>query len=314
MLFHDRSRTRVDNEQQSRGGAQGVVTQEAPGEQGTLPYAPTPSPRESRVPLVPAPLSPTLLPAASEEKKLTQPARGPVIVPRSGKKSVGTMRPPKGRRMVVHLGVCVSLVVIVLSALAAVLPTSSDGKANGFGILQPIMNMVTSKKNDTALIAAQAATATAVTQDGFDAGNQTYAGVQSAPSTTTGNVPPSDAGSLSRFFYGQCTYWANMRYQQLTGHYVPWLGNAYQWAYAAPSYGWVMSSEPNPNGPSIIVIGPGTQGAGWYGHVAVVENGVANASNGVMTSNWNWNGHWAGLDWVRFYPGPGIHFLWYPGS
>jgi surface antigen len=105
-----------------------------------------------------------------------------------------------------------------------------------------------------------------------------------------------------------------MRYQQLTGHYVPWLGNAYQWAYQAPAYGWVISPTPNPNGPSIIVIGPGTQGAGWYGHVAVVETGVADASNGVLTSNWNWNGHWASQDWVRFYPGPGIHFVWYPNS
>ena len=309
MLFHDRSRTRIDNEQQRDGRSPGVAIQEAPDEQASHSL----NPHQSQGPLVPVPFSPTLLPANSEEKRLTKPLREPVIVPRSGMKSQGTMRPPKGRRMVIHLGVCVSLVVIVLSALVAVLPTSTDGKANGFGILQPIMNMVTTKKNDTALIAAQAATATAVTQDGFDAGNQTYAGVQSAPSTT-GNVPPSDAGSLNRFFYGQCTYWANMRYQQLTGHYVPWLGNAYQWAYAAPAYGWVMSNQPNPNGPSIIVIGPGTQGAGWYGHVAVVETGVANASMGVMTSNWNWNSDWARLDWVRFYPGPGIHFLWYPGQ
>jgi len=304
MLFHDRSRTRIDDEQQRNMRLPGVATQEAPGNGFN------PPPGEVQAPLVPMPFSSSMLPAPVEDKKPMLPLREPVVVPGTGLKSSGTMRPPKGRRLVIHLGVCASLVLIVLSALVAVLPTGADGKANGFGILQPIMNMVTSKKNDTALIAAQAATATAVTQDGFDAGNQTYAGVQTGPSV--GNA--SDAGSLSRFFYGQCTYWANMRYQQLTGHYVPWLGNAFQWAYAAPSYGWVISDQPNPNGPSIIVIGQGTQGAGWYGHVAVVETGVANASAGVMTSNWNWNGHWAGLDWVRFYPGPGIRFLWYPNS
>jgi hypothetical protein len=40
------------------------------------------------------------------------------------------------------------------------------------------MTSVTTKPNQTALIAAQAATATAVMQDGYDAGgNVTYAGV-----------------------------------------------------------------------------------------------------------------------------------------
>ena len=71
-----------------------------------------------------------------------------------------------------------------------------------------------------------------------------------------------------------------MRYEELTGHFVPWLGNADEWACQAAAYGWVTSTVPNPNGPSIIVLAPGVQGAGSYGHVAVVETGVTNYANG----------------------------------
>jgi surface antigen len=213
----------------------------------------------------------------------------------------------------VHVVVSVLLVCIVVGVLIAVLPVGTDAKEmNAF---LPAMHLISSKSNSTVLIAAQAATATAVTVDGYDpGGQQVYTGVQSAPSSLTSSFSASDAGDLSRFFYGQCTYWANMRYRQLTGHWVPWLGNAYQWAYAAPVYGWTISSQPNPNGPSIVVLAPYTQGAGSFGHVAVVENAISSASNGVMTSNWNWLGRWAVQDWVRFYPGPGVSFLWYSDS
>jgi surface antigen len=222
------------------------------------------------------------------------------------------MLPPKGRRsMMVNVGVAVVLVAVVLAALVAVLPTGTGQAGTGFfQIFNPSSSVVKSTKTNTALIAAQAATATAVTQDGYDAGAATYAGVPSGPTTS---VPPSDVGNLNRFFYGQCTYWANMRYHELTGHWVPWLGNAGDWAYQASAYGWQTSAYPNPNGPSIIVLAPGVQGAGSYGHVAVVETGVsaAAAANGVSTSNWNWNGNWAKESWWTFYPGSGVTFVWY---
>jgi surface antigen len=56
---------------------------------------------------------------------------------------------------------------------------------------------------------------------------------------------------------------------------------------------------------------PYAQGAGPFGHVAVVEQGMASANNGVLTSNWNWNGGWATESWVTFYAGPGVSFVWY---
>jgi surface antigen len=245
------------------------------------------------------------IPAASIDAH-TEPLRVPVFVPSSGKKSTG-IRPPQGRRFVVSIGVGVLLLAVVVGTLFAVLPTG-NGHTSGLALFAPTAKVVPSKNNTTVLIAAQAATATAVTQDGYDAGNQVFSGVQSS------TITASDSGSLNRFFYGQCTYWANMRYHELTGHWIPWLGNAYQWAYGASANNWQTSPYPNPNGPSIIVLGPGTEGAGSYGHVAVVESGVsaASAANGVSTSNWNWNGDWGIEDWHTFYPGSGVTFIWYP--
>ena len=238
----------------------------------------------------------------------TEPLRVPMFVPSSGKKST-SIRPPQGRRFVVSIGVGMLLLAVLAGTLFAVLPTGNGHTSGLQKFFAPQTNMVQSHNNTTVLIAAQAATATAVTQDGYDAGNQVYSGV----TTSSATIPPSDAGSLNRFFYGQCTYWANMRYHELMGHWVSWLGNAYQWAYGASANNWVTSSYPNPNGPSIIVLSPGTEGAGSYGHVAVVESGVsaAAAANGVSTSNWNWDGYWATEKWVTFYPGPGVTFVWY---
>ena len=246
----------------------GGLTPMMPMEQGptTGVYATQLAPEEAPASLVPSSLNVPMRPGTLPE---TQSLRIPMVIPATGKKSTKTMRPPKGRRVVVNIGVAVVLIAILFGVLAAVIPTG-PGQASVLGkIFNPSLSMVSSKQNSTALIAAQAATATAVTQDGFDAGNQTYAGVTT--SITAPVVSPSDAGSLNRFFYGQCTYWANMRYHELTGHWVPWLGNASDWAYQAPAYGWVTSPYPNPNGPSIIVLAPYTQGTGSYGHVAVSE-------------------------------------------
>ncbi|WP_160145690.1 CHAP domain-containing protein [Dictyobacter aurantiacus] len=316
MLFRDRSRN-ADTEQHqgvtppasNGGGAPSMLM-----EQGGVPVPNTPmaAPGDAQAPLVPMPLDAGAMPGIAP--RTTDPLREVVFIPSTGKKSTGTLRPPRGRRTVVHIGVAVALIVIVIGAFAAVLPTS-NGQASSTltKIFNPGSDTKTSQGNNTALIAAQAATATAVTQDGFDAGNQVYAGVQAAPTVTTNIIPAQDQGSLNRFFYGQCTYWANMRYHQLTGHWVPWLGNAYQWAYQAPAYGWKTSSVPNPYGPSIIVLAPYTEGAGAYGHVAVVETGVSNPYNGVSTSNWNWNGNWATTTYWTFYPGSGVTFIWFPG-
>jgi surface antigen len=211
------------------------------------------------------------------------------------------------RRFVVHGALSVLLVFIAAGVFMTMVPLDKHERLNDG--LPLTFHSVSVRKNETALIAAQVATATAVTIDGYDpGGGHTYAGVLTRPDAA--RVSAADYGSLNHFFYGQCTYWVNMRYHQTTGHWIPWLGNAYQWAYRAPAYGWTLSTAPNPHGSSIIVFSPYAEGAGAYGHVAVVEG--VNSDGSVLTSNWNWGGDWATLTYRTFYPGPGVRFIWYP--
>ncbi len=119
----------------------------------------------------------------------------------------------------------------------------------------------------------------------------------------------SGTSTLDHFFSGQCTYWANYRYHQLTGVWIPWFGNAYEWYQQAINYGWQTSTSPNPNGPSIIVLGPYVQDdLSAYGHVGVVEH--INGDGTVTTSNMHWPT--AGVvSYVTFrYPVSGTHFIW----
>ncbi|WP_201364799.1 CHAP domain-containing protein [Dictyobacter formicarum] len=232
-----------------------------------------------------------------------------LVIPARGlKKAPSGQTPLRGRRLVVHSALSFLLLFLALGATMALMPVdnSNDHANSNFSFTFHIASV---RKNDTVLITAQAATATAVTVDGYDpGGGHIYAGVKAAPANI--HLPVADYGRLSQFFYGQCTYWANMRYHQITGHWIPWLGNAYQWAYQAPAYGWTISDTPNPQGKSIMVFSPYAQGAGSYGHVAVVES--VNADGSVLTSNWNWNGDWATFSLRTFYPGRGISFIWYP--
>jgi surface antigen len=245
------------------------------------------------------------LPVQTDAKPLREPTR----IRGTGKKSSGTMFAPKvrGKRTLTHAAMIALAFLVILGVLALLVPPASDGRAQGGNrLIDTLMHWTQGKGGNTALIASQIATATAVTQDGFDpGGGQTYPGVISS----NGSSSASDAGNLNRFFYGQCTYWANMRYHQLTGHWVPWLGNAAQWSYQAAAYGWVVSSTPHV--PSIMVLQPYVQGAGAYGHVAIVEsiNG-----NDITTSNWNVGGAWATTTYVINHPGPGVSFVSFPGA
>lgn len=117
-------------------------------------------------------------------------------------------------------------------------------------------------------------------------------------------------GLTNGFPAGQCTYYADDRYHQLTGYYVPWIGDAWQWAGQAPRYGWVESSIPIV--PSIIVLQPSIQGAdAAYGHVGVVEK--INSNGSVVTSDLNW-GRTAqqrvAVSNVTFKTGSGVSFVY----
>ena len=130
------------------------------------------------------------------------------------------------------------------------------------------------------------------------------------------SVTCCNTNGLTGWAWGQCTYWANYRYHQLTGYWIPWSGDAWEWVQGAKLAGWNVSKTPPTDGtPSIIVLGKYTQGAYYYGHVAVVEKVVS--STQVYTSNYNWFAN-GGLGirsyWYFNYPSTddSVEFVWHP--
>ncbi len=244
----------------------------------------------------------------SVKSRSTTALRQPVVIRSTGKKSPGTMRPPQGRRWVIQLAVTVLLMLIAAATLMTVLPAGTRGEM-AFNPFQQVVNLAQSGNSNPSLLAQQAATVTAVTRDGYQPSSpvQNYAGLPTPPPGMPTAAPGS--GSGDGFTYGQCTYWADLRYHELTGIWVPWGGNAWEWANGASASGWNVSSTPHV--PSIIVLQPGVQGAGGFGHVAVVES--INSNGSVHVSNWNWyanGGGWATLSYWDFTPGPGVSFVW----
>jgi surface antigen len=113
-------------------------------------------------------------------------------------------------------------------------------------------------------------------------------------------------GSGNYFPYGQCTWWANERYHQLHGVYVPWTtnSNALQWTARAQDFHWQVSSMPSVG--AIIDLQAGVQGASDLGHVAIVEDVLADGR--VAASNMNWGGRSSVVE-INFVPGDGVTFI-----
>ncbi len=236
--------------------------------------------------------------SSSSTRSTTTAVRQPVVIRGTHTKSPRTIRPPKGRKGVISIAVISLLFLITLGTAFAVSPL---GNVTGHSTnpIQFVANLVHNNNSNLSLVAQQATATAVIRQDGYDP-------------TSSGAATLMGGGSLNRFAFGQCTYWANYRYHQLTGYWVDWLGNAYQWAAGARAAGWIVSSQPNLKGPSIIVLQPYVEGASYYGHVAVVEK--VNSNGSVYTSNYNWyaNGGWDYLSYWTFTPGPGVSFVWHP--
>lgn len=234
------------------------------------------------------------LPFPPAEAKSTA-LRQPIVIRGTGKKKPRAIHPPKGRKWIISIAALFLLLCITVGTAFAASPLNG-GTGHIPNPIQLVANLVHNSNNSPSLIAQQATATAVLQQDGYDPG----VGVSTQPG----------AGGLNRFAFGQCTYWANMRYHALTGYWVPWLGNAYQWAYGAQVSGWIVSSKPVV--PSIIVLQPGVEGASGYGHVAIVEK--INPDGSVYTSNYNWyaNGGWDRLSYWTFTPGPGVVFVWHP--
>jgi surface antigen len=233
--------------------------------------------------------------------RTTTSLRQPIVIRGTAKKKPLAIQHPKGPKWVISMAAIILLLFITLGTAMAASPLTG-GSGHLSNPIQLVASLVHSSNNSPSLIAQQATATAVLQQDGYDPNQANAVGV--GVSTIAGG------GSLNRFAFGQCTYWANMHYHALTGYWVPWLGNAYQWAYGASSSGWTVSSKPRV--PSIIVLQPGVQGAGYFGHVAVVEK--INADGSVLTSNFNWysNGGWDILSYVTFMPGSGVSFVWRP--
>ncbi len=236
--------------------------------------------------------------SSSSTRSATTALRQPVVIRGTNTKSPRTIRPPKGRKGVISIAVISLLFLITLGTAFAVSPL---GNVTGHSTnpIQFVTNLVHNNNSNLSLVGQQATATAVIRQDGYD---PTSSGVTTLPG----------GGGLNRFAFGQCTYWANYRYHQLTGYWVDWLGNADQWAAGAQAAGWIVSSKPNLKGPSIIVLQPHVEGASYFGHVAVVEK--VNSNGSVYTSNFNWyaNGGWDTLSYWTFTPGPGVSFVWHP--
>src|SRR5206468_1116751 len=97
------------------------------------------------------------------------------------------------------------------------------------------------------------------------------------------------------------------RYHTLHGAYVPWMtnSNAWQWTIRANEYRWNVSGIPTIG--AIIVLQAWVQGAGGYGHVAIVEKILADGH--VLASNMNWGGAGASVTYAEFASGSGVSFI-----
>jgi surface antigen len=114
--------------------------------------------------------------------------------------------------------------------------------------------------------------------------------------------------STNPFPYGQCTWWASQRYQELHGLFVPWTTNsdAWQWTARAYDFHWNVSDQPSVG--AIIDFQPGVQYASSIGHVGVVEQILDNGD--LVVSNMNVINHpFGSVVNLTFHSGSGVTFI-----
>ncbi len=277
-----------------------------------------PSEAVSQAPALPEKRATTPLPVSSPTSKLFAPldgrittgelgstqSRGPVVI--KGDLKRPEPLPPRSReahrkhsKRLWMLGTAMLLITVAATLLAAT-PQGRDLtlKLSGQNPGATIGSMAGDQQNSgTAGISAQATATWMYQNDGYDPYSH-------------GQVIVSDGKNSLPWPYGQCTSWANSRYHDLTKFWVQWTGNADQWFLGAQRAGWDYAQKPPVGIPSIIVLMPFVQGAGWLGHVAVVESQTGNV---VHTSNMNWGfGGSTHVEYVDFTLGPGVYFVWHP--
>src|SRR5260221_3206369 len=179
----------------------------SPGTTSSLP-GPTTSPGVTRG--LPDLRTGTLTPLSSRSS--TTSLRQPVVIRPTHKKGSGTLRPPIGRKWVISISAISLLFVITLGTAFAVSPLGSEhGSASG--PLQFVANLVHNNGSNPSLV-AQMATATASTQ--------TDVVTPTSSNSNSGSPlpPPMAGGGPNGSSFGQCTYWADIRYPPLAGGWV----------------------------------------------------------------------------------------------
>ncbi|WP_220199951.1 CHAP domain-containing protein [Ktedonospora formicarum] len=230
-------------------------------------------------------------------KSKTTALRSPFVIEGKERRE-GRTPSSQGRRIVIQVAVVAMLLLILAGSLIASTALGSDAKTNLANVFNPSQHFYNSNADDIA-VAAQAATATAVSIYGND-DLQTY-------SNTNGTI---QGGSSNHGWPGQCTDWAAKRFHERTDVWVPWYGNAWEWLNGAMQYHWNVSAMPTVG--AILVLQPNVQGAGSYGHVAIVEG--INNNGTVHISQYNWQGG-VGVysEWNFSYPDyPRVAFITLP--
>jgi surface antigen len=228
--------------------------------------------------------------------------RAPIVI-KGGLKRAEPLPPPSRQARRKHskrlwiLGMAIVIVTLAVTLLGLT-PEGQELTAKfSNGQIGSNGTVISHQQNNSALAPAALATTTWMYQnDGYDPYSH-------------GEVNVSDGTSSLPWPYGQCTYWANYRYHQMTGFWVQWTGNADQWFLGAQKAGWDYGQTPPPDVPSIVVLMPYVQQAGGVGHVAVVESVSGNV---IHTSNMNWGyGGWTHTEQVDFTLGSGVYFVWH---
>jgi surface antigen len=313
LSFDDRSRNSSNPISSQEPGQATPFTEPLTQDDSLIPLRTVSDPTNNlpvQYPYTPDPLTP--LPASNATRLLTGTLDGsvqrtPVLIRGNMKRRAVNAQVPHPRRRKVKslVGILVLFVIISFSLLISTPLGQTVGLS--FNPSSSSMQMAANRNgtNNTVNSVVAQATATAIYNNQQADGYDPYA--NNGVAVGSGNSPRP-------WPYGQCTYWANLYYHQLTGWWVNWAGNANEWVAGANAAGWNVSTTPHV--PSIIVLMPGVQGASYaYGHVAVVTSIIDSTT--VMTSNMNWwtgGGGWGIVSNVEFNYGPGygVYFLWHP--
>lgn len=142
---------------------------------------------------------------------------------------------------------------------------------------------------------------------GRSLGGGTHKTQVSAYSATISTKRSVAVGYSNPFPYPACTWWADQRYRQMHGVYVPWRVNAmaWQWATRAYQFGWKVSSRASVG--AIVDMQPWVQGAYGAGHVAVVERVLSNRT--AIASSMSWGANPYAVVYIQVRPGAGITFI-----